>query len=224
MNKDPLYYEKLGQDFEGFMSDYDVNRRIHLIQKLLGKNRYSSILEIGCGTGRISSVLMKYTDDLTVNDISEKLSQQVSQKLGCHYLSGDCAQLPQDSKHYDLIVSSECIEHTHDPYASLAAITGLLKKDGRLIVTTPNCLWYPVLLIASILRLRKFDGIENWTWPLKTAQWLKSNGFDDIHFSGCHLFPWQIPLVKRALSFFDQFGNGLYLIMINYGFSARKKD
>ncbi len=221
MTKDPYYYETLGQNFENFMSDYDVAQRLVLIKHFLKSKRYGSILEVGCGTGRISRCLKAVTDDLTVNDISVKLSQTVAQDLGCRFLAGDCAHLNPDKK-YDLVVSSECIEHTPDPYASLRQMSALLKEKGDLIITTPNRLWYPVLAVASALRLRKFDGIENWTWPSKTQRWLRTHHFKEIYFSGCHLFPWQLPLAKKILPPFDRYGPLLYPVMINYGFSARK--
>ncbi len=226
MKKDPLYYEKIGADFDKFMSEYDVTQRTHLISNklLLNKKGHKNIsmLEIGCGTGKISKELKGLTDNLTVSDISEKLSKDVAQKLECKYLSGDCAHLPMADGSFDIIVSSECIEHTPDPYASLLEMKRVLKRGGRLVITTPNKIWYPVLILSQVLKLRKYDGTENWTWPFKTKTWLVSNGFKDIYFSGCHLFPWQIPLAKKVLPFFDRFANTLYPMMINYGFSAVK--
>lgn len=226
MKKDPYYYEKIGQDFDKFMSEYDVLQRAHLIfnKPLLSKNANKKILvlEIGCGTGKISQKLRQLTDHLTVNDISEKLTKDVAQKLGCQYLAGDCAHLSIADESFDIIVSSECIEHTPDPYASLLEMKRVLRKGGQLVITTPNKIWYPVLILSQILKLRKYEGIENWTWPFVAKTWLVSNGFKNIYFSGCHLFPWQIPLAKRILPFFDKFGNSLYPIMINYGFSAVK--
>lgn len=221
-----LYFEKIGINFEKFMSDYDVSQRINLIfNELLPLDHIStnaSIIEIGCGTGRISERLIKISNNLTVSDISKKLTRKVANRLKCKGLLGDCANLSVYDKQFDLVVSSECIEHTLEPYISLREMKRLLKNDGRLIVTTPNRLWYPVLSVSKILRLRKFDGIENWTWPFQTQKWLEKEQFVDIYFSGCHLFPWQAPFVKKILPKFDKYGKKLYPIMINYGFCAKK--
>lgn len=227
-SKDPLYYEKLGENFDEFMSEYDVIRRRELILKRFLKAesgvKFDSILEVGCGTGKISSGLRQLTDHLTVNDISEKLAGKVAAENNCSFVGADCAQIPLADESFDLIVSSECIEHTPDPYKSLLEMKRLLKKSGLLVVTTPNMFWYPSLVIALALKLRKFQGTENWTWPFGTKKWLKENGFSDITFDGCHLFPWQIPLLNRTLKFFDNYGRSLYPIMINYGFCARKNS
>ena len=223
---DQYYYEKLGPDFDRLMSDYDVSRRIDLIFKRLllhsDSSSHRSVLEIGCGTGKISAELRKRPWQLTVNDISEKLCRQVADSLNCECLVGDCQKLACADEVYDIIVSSECIEHTLNPWLAMKEMKRVLKKGGCLIVTTPNQLWYPVLLLMQSLKIRKFRGIENWTWPWAMRDWLKKNDFSNIYFGGCHLFPWQFPLAKRILPFFDKRGHILYPLMINYGFSAKK--
>jgi len=227
MSNDPLYYERLGEsDFEKFMSDYDVSRRIKLIFNYILSNVFipsdASVLEIGCGTGKISSEIAKKNWKLTVNDISEKLCKRVANSLDCHYLPGDCSDLSCKSETFDLIISSECIEHTLEPWKVMKEMNRVLKPGGHLILTTPNRLWYPILLLSCFLRLRKFHGIENWTWPQAMQRWLRQNNFTDICFNGCHLWPWQFPLAKCILPIFDKWGHSIYPIMINYGFSARK--
>ncbi len=226
LKQDPYYYEKLGNDFNKFMSDYDVSRRIDLIFNYLLDHiqtpENASVLEIGCGTGKISAQICQRPWKLTVNDISDKLCQGVAETLNCAYLAGDCQQLACKDESFDIIISSECIEHTLDPWAALKEMHRVLKKNGYLIVTTPNKIWFPVLQIANLLQLRRFNGIEHWTWPSALKNWLKQNGFSDIRFGGCHLFPWQLPLAKHVLPFFDKSGNILYPIMINYGFLAKK--
>ena len=189
--RDPYYFETLGDDFERFMSDYDVARRVHLIfGELLQRTslpEHPAVLEVGCGTGRISRHLRGFTNNLTVNDISEKLAADTARQLECRHLAGDCAAWQDAPGAFDLVVSSECIEHTSDPYAALAGMQRCLKPGGWLIVTTPNKLWYPVLWTAEHLNIRKFRGREHWTFPGSTRRWLKARGFDSICFSGCHL-------------------------------------
>ena len=223
---DPLYFEKIGINFEKFMSDYDVVQRINLIfNELLPLNYIhpnAMIIEIGCGTGRISERLISLSRNLTVNDISKKLTRNVANKLKCNELPGDCICLPVGAEKFDILVSSECIEHCSEPYKALYEMKRILKKGGRLIITTPNKLWYPALQISKILKLRKFEGRENWTYFFRVKRWLEKEQFINIYFSGCHLFPWQIPYAKKLLPFFDRFGRQLYPMMINYGFSAIK--
>ncbi len=58
-------------------------------------------------------------------------------------------------RQFDTIICGELIEHLENPYAFLRDLRQLLTQNGRLIVTTPNPLGWPVV-ICEILRLRRF--------------------------------------------------------------------
>ncbi|MBI3923918.1 MAG: class I SAM-dependent methyltransferase [Armatimonadetes bacterium] len=222
---DSLYFEKLGETYDSWVSPYDVARRTRLIlEELIPRSAVADwqVLEVGCGTGLISSRLVERFPHLTVSDVSEKMTRQVGAALGCQQLPGDCAALPVAPGSFDMVVSSECIEHTPDPYASLEGMARVLRPGGWLVITTPNRLYFPVLRLAEKLRIRKFAGPEHWTWPHRTRRWLLERGFAETCFSGCHLFPWHVPGARAVLPFFDRFGAFLYPLMVNYGFRARK--
>ncbi len=55
-------------------------------------------------------------------------------------------QLPFPSESFDLVIFCEVIEHlTHDPTWALVEIHRVLKKDGHLVVSTPNALRWEYL-------------------------------------------------------------------------------
>ncbi len=220
--RDPLYFELIGDSFDSFMSDYDVDRRKNLIfKKLMCGIEGGNALEVGCGTGRISESLKPCVSQLTVTDISEALAEKVAKRLGCVGRQADACSLPFESGTFDLVVSSECIEHTPDPRLALSEMARVLRKGGHMIVTTPNKLWYPVLWLSEKTGLRSFSGVENWIWPW-TVKFLEPQGVVVEKMGGCHLFPWQIPLAKQLLPHFDKVDGLLYPIMINFGFLGKK--
>lgn len=223
MNKNPLYYEEIGDDFDGFMSEYDVTTRIRLIAHLLGSERMpGACLEVGCGTGRISEMLAEKTDDLTVSDISAKLSSRVGEKLAVKSKASDACDLQFNDASFDYVISSECIEHTPDPKKAISEMIRVLKPGGKLIVTSPNKLWYPALVVARLLRLRKYSGTENWIFPSEAKKLMLAHGLQIEVSTGCHLFPWQIPGAKLVLPFFDRFADYLAPMMINFVIYASK--
>nr|VFK79561.1 MAG: 2-polyprenyl-6-hydroxyphenyl methylase / 3-demethylubiquinone-9 3-methyltransferase [Candidatus Kentron sp. SD] len=223
-NKDRDYYfEEIGDNFDKWMSDYDVYRRALLICKILGdQGQNKSCLEIGCGTGKISEVIRHRVDSLTVSDISETLAQGVGSRLNIKWIQQDACNLSIADNSFDVVISSECIEHVPDPEKALAEMVRVLKSNGVLIVTTPNKLWYPILWIAMKAGIRNFAGREIWLFPWKAAKILKMRGLTNICLDGCHLFPWQIPLAKKLLPLFDKFGKVLYPLMINFCITAVK--
>lgn len=221
--KSDHYFEEIGDDFDNWMSMYDVGQRVKLIQKLLPVNsKEMSCLEVGCGTGKVSEKILPLVKDLTVSDISGLLSKKVGTRLGVSFLEQDACKLKSETGSFDLVVSSECIEHTPDPKQALSEMARVLKPGGHLVVTSPNKLWYPVLWLSVVTKIRKFDGNENWLFSGEATQKLQENGMDHFKRGGCHLFPWQIPFAKKVLPLIDHWDSMLHHLMINFGIYAKK--
>jgi SAM-dependent methyltransferase len=77
-----------------------------------------------------------------------------------HYeeeIVGDVARLSElcKGRTFDTIICAELVEHLENPYALLRELAPLLAPNGRLIVSTPNPLAFPVV-IAELLRLKRF--------------------------------------------------------------------
>lgn len=223
--KSEIYFEEIGNKFDLFMSEYDVSRRIALISNLLPvDSARKSALEVGCGTGRISEFLSSHVASLVVTDLSERLASDVGKRLGVKWRQGDACDLRGIADgSQELVVSSEVIEHTPDPRKAIAEMARIVRPGGYVIITSPNKLWYPVLWLSQLLGLRKFAGNEVWLLPGEAKRVLLQHGCTSVKIRGCHLFPWQIPLAKRVLPFFDtHFGTVVYPLMINYAIQGQK--
>lgn len=110
--------------------------------RFLPKNKRSGILDVGCGDGQFLFFLQKngYTEIEGIDTSSDRLAlcrRYVTSKVYC---SEGQAWLRDHEESYDLIVCNHLIEHLPNPdlYEFMEAITGALKKGGRLILTTPN--------------------------------------------------------------------------------------
>ena len=218
------YFEEIGESFDRWMSEYDVERRIKLLQKFLPQEaRTMSCLEVGCGTGKISEAIKPLVGELTVSDVSRSLAESVGTQLRIDWMESDACKLGIPDNTYDLVVSSECIEHTSAPKTAIREMVRVMAKGGTIIVTSPNRLWYPALWVSQKLGVRNFEGNELWLYPWEAANVLSDNGVEQVMIGGCHLFPWQIPGAKRVLPFFDRFHRQLYPVMINYGICGMKQ-
>lgn len=223
-NQRDLYFEQIGGNFDKWMSNYDVYRRALLIRKHLGNRaRGKTCLEVGCGTGKISETVADIVGTFTVSDISEKLARKVGERLNVSWMQQDACALSIPDSSFDVVISSECIEHVPDPEKALREMVRVLKPGGVIVVTTPNKVWYPVLWLSMVTGIRKFAGREIWLYPHVAAKILESEGIKDVELDGCHLFPWQIPLAKRVLPLFDKVGSFLYPLMINFCITGTKR-
>lgn len=219
------YFEELGDDFDAFMSDYDVERRRSLIfERLLCKRSLSGlrVLEVGCGTGRFSEPITMMEANLTALDIGPGLARRVHASTGAQGIAADACALPFADACFDGVISSECIEHTPRPFAVIGEMCRVCRPGGFVCFTTPNRLWLPVLLAAQSLGLRKFSGYENWIWPGEAKVALKKQGLDNIRAWGCHAWPFQFRFTRPVLRRLDRFGSHLYPVMINFGLIGEK--
>jgi len=111
--------------------------------KFLKNKKGLKILEVGCGYGYLSYALSKAGFDIKGIDISEKAIQFAKMNFGPNYFASDIKSYLGSSKEkYDLIVSTEVIEHLTDQNDFISDCLALLKSDGLILLTTPNKSYY----------------------------------------------------------------------------------
>jgi 2-polyprenyl-3-methyl-5-hydroxy-6-metoxy-1,4-benzoquinol methylase len=108
-------------------------------------------------------------------------------------IQGDATDLGRSlgGRRFDTIVAGELIEHLEDPYAFLRGLHPFLADGGRLILSTPNPLGFPVV-ICELLRIKRFFYSRDHRYLL-TARWvermLECTGFEveAVRAVGLHL-------------------------------------
>ena len=218
------YYELIGDDFDRFMSDYDVERRVVLMRRLWPDDASGPYLEVGCGTGAVTSGMVDLVAGATVTDISARLAADVGSRFGLPHQPADATALPFADGTFGMVYSSECIEHTPDPAAAIGEMLRVCRPGGAVLFTSPNRIWYPVVRSAQVLKLRKFQGNEKFLSADQMVAAVRIGGGSVTGISGCHLLPWQVPGIKRVLPKADAHGDHLYRFMINIAVCARKND
>jgi 2-polyprenyl-3-methyl-5-hydroxy-6-metoxy-1,4-benzoquinol methylase len=219
-------HERLGAKFSVALSEYDTERRLEiLIDRFLPPERLRGrdALEVGAGLGFFSRRMQERGARVTATDIGAELLERVQESVGCRCECVDALSLAQHfgRNRFDVTLSSECIEHTPDPQKAVRQMCEVLKPGGWLSLSTPNVLWYPVVRGATILKLRPFDGLENFSSFAGLRRTLESSGMQIVEEYGLHLFPFQMPL--HGLSrWCDGHLQALRKFMINICILARK--
>lgn len=224
-----LVYDEMGDQFEERLSLYDTNRRIHvLIEEFLGRERLDGkqVLDVGCGLGYGTERLLKLGANVTAVDIGQNLVTNVGKRYGCKAVVADAMDLLNqfDPNTFDVIFSSECIEHTPYPQQSLAHIAAVLKPGGWISLSTPNLLWSPVVKGASVLGIRKFNGHENFSTFRSLKSGLAQHGVSIVREKGLHLIPFQFHLYRLSTWMDDnaQFLRGLMINLCILGQKSKK--
>lgn len=114
----------------------EILRGIALITENTGKTPMK-ICDLGCGRGWISNELSKFGSVIGV-DLSETgVSGAQTRWPNVEYRVADITKWRPDEK-FDLVVSSEVIEHVPDQQAFSQTVRHLLRDGGHIILTTPN--------------------------------------------------------------------------------------
>lgn len=223
MSKDNLYFESLGSKFEEWSDSFDVERRRELFRRMISTVPPSgSAVEIGCGYGALTGDFMGYFESLTVLDISDQLTRQVSSKFGIQGRTGTALQLPFPDESVDNIVSSECIEHTGDPIRAVHEMCRVLKHGGVVYLSTPNKLWGPLIRLGSRLKIRRFQDREKFVSARQITRSMEACGIEVLHRDSCHLVPWQLPMAKWLIRKTDRYGSVLYPFSVNIAVVGKK--
>ncbi len=102
------------------------------------------VLDIACGEGYGSDILSSAAKKVIGIDIDgdviEHAGKRYAHRDNLQYLQGRAENIPLEAASVDVVVSFETIEHMTEQsqYTFLDEIERVLKKDGSLIISTPN--------------------------------------------------------------------------------------
>lgn len=165
------WYEEL---FENYGMKYDnenftrgTTGECDFIEKEINSNKQSSILDIGCGTGRHSIELSKRGYTVTGIDLSESLLKRAQDKASKHNLQisfkkYDARELPFLSE-FDLAImlcegAFPLMETDEMNFKILRNASNALKPKGKLIFTTLNGLFPLFHSVKEFLASSPTDG------------------------------------------------------------------
>lgn len=99
-----------------------------------------SILDLGCGRGWLTNLLSEYGKIIGVEPIEAVVNYAKNMFPNIDFVTGTSKDLFEEKNKYDLIVSSEVIEHIIDDKKDdfINDIWELLNEKGFVILTTPR--------------------------------------------------------------------------------------
>jgi 2-polyprenyl-3-methyl-5-hydroxy-6-metoxy-1,4-benzoquinol methylase len=212
-----LAHDRLTARFDELMDDHDLGQRIAvLVDRFLAHDLHGQrALDGGCGVGGVTRALVGRGARVIAFDIGPQLAAQARSRCGCTAVVGTLTAIGAASDAFDVVLSSEAVEHTPDPEQAVRELYRVLKPGGHLVLSTPNRLWQAPVRAASRLGLRPYDGFENFLWPSRLRRILEQAGARVEEHRGVHLWPFQIKALRRASRWVDRYGAALLPLMIN---------
>jgi len=140
---------------------YQVNRfeknKLDLLMK--GINENTKVLEVGCGYGFFSQLLLRKTKKVWATDIVWGIAKEPLSK-GVDFKKMKKGKLPFKNDFFDYLISTDVIEHVESDGEFLEECKRVLKKNGRVIVMTPNRYRLSFWLKTLILKKPRFPNTK----------------------------------------------------------------
>ena len=155
----------------------------------------SSVLEIGCGTGKLLAKL-KPSRGVGI-DLSPKMVNLAKNNHPDYRFevgdAADSAFLSELGGPFDYVVISDTIGLFVDCQAALEAVQAVCGRETRIIVAFYGYHWDPVLKLGAKLRAKMPQPEQNWLAPADIANLLRLADYEVIGWE------WRLLLPKRLL-------------------------
>ena len=163
-------------------SELSVLRKMIPTAPRPGENR---ALDLGCGTGRVTAMLLELGYNVTAYDISSRMLDRARTNIGKRpdvFFTSDPNEI---SNPWPLIVSLGVLDYYPDKTSILNEWRQLLSNDGRLLVTVPNANSPFVWVYTSLSRFT-CQAYSTTAEKLAPAVWYSGLSLLDVQFAFPH--------------------------------------
>ena len=161
--------------------------------------RGASVLEVGCGAGRFTEILIEAGARVFACDLSaavEANQANCGRHAGYFVCQADVMSLPVASGSFDFVIALGMVQHTPSPENTIAALAAAVRPGGVLVLDhyralgpltrLLNPLMPRTVLRAILLRLppplafRVTDTIVRWLLPVHRLLWRRGPVIDGV--------------------------------------------
>jgi len=198
MNKD-----RIKDFFNGIAPERDAWRKLNSYyhDDIKGFLRFlipagCSVLDVGCATGETTAWLAKDNPDIRGIDFSPAMIAEGLRKYpGLDLKVEDAETLPLGERSYDYIVISDLVGYLDDVQIFLSSLRERSHPKTKLVITTYNYLWEPLLVLAERFKLKMPNPMQNWLSDSDIENLLYLAGFEVVKSGGRLLLPKNIPVL-----------------------------
>jgi len=158
------------------------------------------VLDVGCGNGFFAGLFASKGCEVTGVDLSDSgiaIARKAYPNVRFETLAADEQILAKlGVAPFDLVISTEVVEHLYAPRPYVQGCHAALKPGGRMVLSTPYNGYLKNLALATLGAYDRhhnplWDGGHVKFWSHATlATLLKESGFGNIQFRGAGRLPW----------------------------------
>lgn len=215
-----LFYNSIADQWEGLIHKAETQKRLRIVFEELfagAEMAGKQFLDAGCGLGFFSEQAAKAGADVTGIDIGDNLIKRATERSPSgKFMTASVSNLPFKDESFELVLSTEVIEHVEDSDKAVTELLRVLRPHGHLVLTTPNRVFKWMFDLLSLIRIRPYHGNENWYYRGQLRRIIEAQGgkiLKERHFN--FFYP------CRPLDWFERF-DLLRGVMINQGYLITK--
>jgi cellulose synthase/poly-beta-1,6-N-acetylglucosamine synthase-like glycosyltransferase len=160
----------------------------------------STVLELGCSTGDLLNAV-KPSYGLGV-DFSENAINIAKEKYpGLDFQVADALNF-KTGKTFDYIILSDMLTSVWDIQQLFHTIREYVSPTTKIIISSYNYLWEPILKLGEFLRIKAKQPLQNWLSVQDIRNLLALEDFEIIKTEKKLLFPKYIPLINLIFNKF----------------------
>ncbi|MDA1262550.1 MAG: methyltransferase domain-containing protein [Planctomycetota bacterium] len=201
---DYMLYEKTAkvydrERFTGRAGEWGHKRQVALIKGILPDWHGKKVLEVGCGTGRITFDLASWGAEVTATDISGEMLEvarsRFAEVVGVktpEFRLMSIFDIDIDMKGFDVVIMVNVLGRLSKPGEAIQAISGVVSDDCKFMFTFP-CLTSVFMPFGMVVNARGKsigrDVTSLWHTPSSIAKFCEDAGLNILSWRGSHYVP-----------------------------------
>lgn len=147
---------------------------IGIFLELLDLPVSGALLDVGGGTGRISSHLQAFAGRIVISDSSSGMIARAALKPGIRATQARAEWLPFRSESFERILVVDALHHFQNQEHAVSDLLRVLAPGGRLLIQEPNLHRRQVKLIALLEKLALMK--SHFYYPEEISKMINSMG------------------------------------------------
>jgi 2-polyprenyl-3-methyl-5-hydroxy-6-metoxy-1,4-benzoquinol methylase len=201
---DYLLYEKTAaiydsQRFCGWAGRWGHHRQVAILKNLTDNWQGKKVLEIGCGTGRITESLTRWGAEVTASDISKQMLQAARARFSTHqklpapqFRLMSVFDIDINLQGYDYVIMVNVLGRLSKPRQAIQRISSKMSKTCKFVFTFPclTSILFPFgLLVNARGKSLGRDVTSHWYMPGTIEKYCSDAGLRILRLFGHHYVP-----------------------------------
>lgn len=160
----------------------------------------ASVLELGSGTGALLAELAP-ARALGLDFSPAMTAAAKAAHPALDFRTDDAEDLRTEEK-FDFVIMQDLLGHLDDIWLAFRGLNKVTTPESRLVITSYNPLWEPLVILAEAAGLKAKNPRQNWLAMADIENLLYLNNYEVIKKGYRFLMPFHVPLLSP---FFNKF-------------------